>query len=68
MIEILQECANFQTTSQRLADQVKIMIKKGLFSDLKILESHQKKHKQNYNTVPDTSNGVKQKQPNEMNC
>ena len=42
MIEIWQECANFQTTSQRLADQVRIMIKKGWFSDLKNIEIHQK--------------------------
>ena len=62
MIEIWQECANFQTTSQRLADQVGTIIKKGWFSDLEILEIHQKTHKQNYNTVPNTSSGVKQKQ------
>ena len=61
MIEIWQECAKFQTTSQRLADQVRTIIKKGWFSDLEILEIHQKTHKQNYNTVLDTSSGVKQK-------
>ena len=65
MVEIWQECAKFQTTSQRLADQVRTMIKKGWFFDLEILEIHQKTHKQNYNTVPDTSSGVKQKQSNE---
>ena len=64
MIEIWQECASFQTTSQRLVDQVKTIIKKGWFYDLEILEIHQKTHKQNHNTVPDTSSGVKQKQPN----
>ena len=38
----------------------------GLFSDLELLEIHKKNpHKQNYNTVPDTSSGVKQKQSNE---
>ena len=42
MIEIWQECVNFQTTSQRLADQVRTIIKKGWFSDLEILEIHQK--------------------------
>ena len=65
MIEIWQEYAKFQTTSQRLADQVRTIIKKGWFSDLELLEIHQKAHKQNYNTVPDTSSGVKQKQTNE---
>ena len=42
MIEIWQECASFQTTSQSLADQVRTIIKKGWFSDLEILEIHQK--------------------------
>ena len=63
MIEIWQECVKFQTTSQRLADQVRTIIKKGWFSDLKLLEIHQKIHTQKYNTVSDTS-GVKQKQSN----
>ena len=61
MMEIWQECANFQTTSQRLADQVRT---KGWFSDLEILEIHQKINKQDNNTVPDSSSVVKQKQPN----
>ena len=65
MREIWQECIKFQTTSQRLANQVRTIIKKGWFSDLEILEIHQKTHKQNYNTVSDTSSGVKQKQSNE---
>ena len=65
MIEIWQECVKFQTTSQRLADHVRTIIKKGLFSDLELLEIHQKTLKQNYNTVPDISSGVKQKQSNE---
>ena len=64
MVEIWQECAKFRTTNQRLADQVRTMIKKSWFSDLEILEIHQKIHKLNYNTVPDTSSGVKQKHPN----
>ena len=64
MSEIWQKCASFQTTSQRLADQVRTIIKRGRFSDLKILEIHQKTHKQNYDTVLDTSSSVKQKQPN----
>ena len=65
MIEIWQECAKFQTTSQRLVDQVRTIIKKGWFSDLELLEIHQKTNKQNCNTVPDTSCGIKQKQSNE---
>ena len=67
MIEIWQECASFQT-SQRLADQVRKIIKKGLFSNLEKLEIHQKTNKQDNNTVPDTSRVVKQKQLTEMNC
>ena len=42
MMEIWQEHSNFQTTSQRHADQVRTIIKKGWFSDLEILEIHQK--------------------------
>ena len=44
MMGIWQECAKFQTTSQRLADQVRTIIKKGWFSDLELLEIHQKTH------------------------
>ena len=40
-------------------------MKKGWFSDLELLEIHQKTLKQSYNTVPDTPSGVKQKQSNE---
>ena len=40
-------------------------MKKGWFSALELLEIHLKKLKQNYNPVPDTRSGVKQKQPNE---
>ena len=39
-------------------------MKKSWFSDLELLEIHQKTLKQNYNTVPDTPSGVKQKQSN----
>ena len=64
MIEIWQECADFQT-SQKLADQVRTIIKKGWFSDLEILKIHQKiNNEQDSNTVPDTSNINKQKQSN----
>ena len=65
MFEIWQECSTFQTTSQRLADQVRTITKKGWFSGLELLEIHQKTLKQNYNAVPDTPSGVKQKQSNE---
>ena len=40
-------------------------MKKGWFSDLELLEIHQKTLKQNYDTVPDIPNAVKQKQSNE---
>ena len=57
MTEIWQECSNFQTTSQRLADQVRPIIMKEWFSDLEIIEIHQKiNNQQGNNTVPDTSN------------
>ena len=65
MIAIWQECAKFQTTIQRLADQVITIIKKGWFSDYELLKNPSKTYKQNYNTVPDTSSGVKRKQSNE---
>ena len=42
MIEIWQECASFQTTNQRLADQVRTITN---FFDLEILEIHLKTHK-----------------------
>ena len=38
MIEIWQECASSQATSQSLADQVRTIMKNGWFSDLEILE------------------------------
>ena len=56
---------NFRTTSQRLVDQVRTIIKKSWASDLELLEIHLKTHTENYNTVPDKSCGVKQKQSNE---
>ena len=68
MIEIRQECASFHTTSQRLADQVRIMIKTSWFSDLEKLKKHQKiNNEQDDNIVPGTSriNKRKQKQPME---
>ena len=43
MIEIWQVCSTFQTTSQRLEDQVRTITKKGWFSDIELLEIHKKK-------------------------
>ena len=63
MIEIEEECTRFQTTSQRLADQVRTMIKKGWFSDIEIQQIHQKRNtepKQDTNTITVTLNTEKQ--------
>ena len=64
IIEIWQECASF-LTKQRIADQVKIIIKKDWFSDREMhLEIHQKiNNEQNSNAVPDTLSIIKQKHP-----
>ena len=63
MMEIWQELSNFQTTSQRLADQVRTIIKKGWFSDLLIIKIHQKVNDQcSNNTLAGTSNINKQNQ------
>ena len=62
MIEIWQECAWFQTASQRLADQVRTIIKKGWFSDLEIQVICQKTIFRKYrkNILPKSSgDGVK---------
>ena len=40
-------------------------MKKGWFSDLELLEIHQKTHKQTCNTAPDKSSGAQQTQSNE---
>ena len=64
MMEMWQELSIFQTTSQRLADQVRTIMKKGWFSELEIIEIHQKINDQERrNTLPDTSNINIQKQP-----
>ena len=61
MIEIWQECASFQTTSRRHADQVRTIIKKGWFSDLDILEIQQKmNNEQETNTISNTPSINKQ--------
>ena len=61
-MEIWEERARFQTTSQRFAELAWIMIKKGWFSDLEILKIYKKKKKekkkesrqQDSNTIIDT--------------
>ena len=66
MVEIWQECTSFQTTNQRLADQIRTIIKKkGWFSDHEILEIRQKtNNEQDTNTISDTLCFDKQKQSN----
>ena len=55
MIETWQEYVSFQATSQRLADQIKTIVKKGWFSDFEILEIHQKtNNEQDTNTIKHT--------------
>ena len=62
MIEIWEEYASFQIISQRLADQVRTIIKKGWFSDFETLEIHQKiNNEQDSDSVPGTSIINKQK-------
>ena len=63
MKEIWQECASFQTTSQRLANEIRTIIKNGCFSDDEILEIHQKiKSQQDSYTISDTRSINKEKQ------
>ena len=68
MMEIWQEFSIFQTTSQRLADQVRTIIKKGWFLELEIIEIHQKINDQERrNTLPDTANIIKKNSSSKMN-
>ena len=64
----MEEFAWFQT-SQRLADQVRVIIKKGWFSDLEIFEIHQKinqeSKQQDTNTRIDTPKTEKQEHSNQ---
>ena len=56
MIEILQEYARCQTTSQRLADQARTIMNIGWFFELEILEIQQKiNNEQAHNIIPNTS-------------
>ena len=62
MIEIWQESASFQKTSQRLANQVRTKV---IFSDIEILEIRQKtNNEQDTNTISDTQSIDKQEQSN----
>ena len=63
MIEIWQESASFQTTSQRLADQVRTIIKKGGFLTLKYLKHRRKTVQFQPHQVAPTKNNI-----SEMNC
>ena len=51
-------CASFQTTSQRLDDQVRKIKKKGWFSDLEMLEMHQKINNENDSNIVPVSSGI----------
>ena len=64
MMEVWQELSNFQTTIQRLADQIRTIMKKGWFSELEIIEIHQELNDQERRntTLSGTSNINKQKQ------
>ena len=69
MIEIWIEFVRFKTTNQRLADQDRIMIKKGWFSDLEILELHLQIYREIYqyttNTIIETLNTEKPETSNQ---
>ena len=60
MIEIWADFARFKTTNQRLADQVRTIIKRGWFSDPEILKLHQQIYRETYqqvaNTITETQN------------
>ena len=69
MIEIWTEFRRFQAIKQKLTDQVRIITKKCWFSDLEILEIHQRinrpTHQQTPNTVNETLNTGKPETPNQ---
>ena len=65
-MEIWQELSNVQITSQRLADQVRTIMKKGWFLELEIIEIHQKiNDEERRNRLPDTS--TNKNSPSKMN-
>ena len=59
MIEIWRESASFQTTSQKLADQVRTIIRKGWFYEFYIPEIHRETNKQDNNTELNSSRDIK---------
>ena len=65
---IWKEWARFKTTSQRLAEQDRMIIKKDWFSDLEISEIHQQinreSRQQDHNTIIETLNTEKQEHSN----
>ena len=53
MIEILAECGRIQlNTSQKLADQVRIILKKSWFPDVEALENCEQLNSEEYNQDP----------------
>ena len=54
MIEIWAECTRFNTTSQRFGDQARMILKKGCFSKLGILEIYQQINREEYWKDPTT--------------
>ena len=68
MIEIWKEYASCQTKSQKLDNQDRTITKKVWFSDLELLEIHQKINcEQDSYTSPETSSINKQKRLAERN-
>ena len=69
MVEIWLECASFNRTSQRLADQTRTILKKDCSSDLEILEIYQQinreEYQQNYTMLAEMLNTEKQELPNQ---
>ena len=59
MIKIYAECTRFNTTSQGLADQVRMILKKGWFSDLEILKICGQLNSEEYEQVPLTQTETK---------
>ena len=53
MTEICAESIRFNT-SQRLADQARMLLKKGWFSNLEILEIYQQVNREKYQQDPTT--------------
>ena len=58
MMDIWTELARFKTTNERPADQVRAILKNGLFSDLETLAIHQQIYKQTYQQTPNTEKEI----------